>query len=113
MRSNTRSNRRGLVYLATALLAVASLSGPLAAQNNLTGTVVDAQSQRPLPGAQVLIDGSDLGGLTDNRGRFLILNAPSGTVTVGQVVHRTAGPTVTGGWATSRRSRSGCRNRRY
>ena len=75
--------RRGLVAGgAGGLLALALAFAPLAAQDAITGTVVEATTQRPLPGAQVVIDGTELGILTDNRGRFLILNAPSGTVTL-------------------------------
>ncbi len=75
--------RRGLVAGgAGGLLALLLAVAPLAAQNTITGTVVEGTTQRPLPGAQVVIEGTELGGLTDNRGRFLILNAPSGTVTL-------------------------------
>ena len=64
------------------LLALALAFAPVAAQNTIIGTVVDGSDQRPLSGAQVLIEGTELGSLTDNRGRFLILNVPSATVTV-------------------------------
>ena len=67
---------------AGSVLALALAFAPLSAQNTITGTVVDETTQRPLAGAQVLIEGTDLGSLTDNRGRFLILNVPSATVTV-------------------------------
>ena len=64
------------------LLALLLTFAPLNAQDAITGTVVEGTTQRPLAGAQVLIEGTELGGLTDNRGRFLILNAPSGTQTL-------------------------------
>ena len=67
---------------AALLVALAMSFVPVSAQNNITGTVVDAGTQRPLGGAQVLIEDTELGSLTDNRGRFLILNAPSGSVTL-------------------------------
>lgn len=63
-------------------MALAMGFAPVSAQNTITGTVVDAGSQRPLGGAQVLVEGTELGVLTDNRGRFLILNVPSASVTV-------------------------------
>lgn len=75
--------RRGLAAGgAGGLLALLLAVAPVSAQNTITGTVVEGTTQRPLPGAQVVIEGTELGGLTDNRGRFLILNAPSGTVTL-------------------------------
>ena len=56
---------------------------------------MEAPSDR-LGGAQVQIEGTELGSLTDNRGRFLILNAPSATVTVRVVMigYREATATV-------------------
>ncbi len=85
MRPISRSNpkpRGGFLTSGAALLALALASVPASAQNTITGTVIASSSQQPLGGVQVQIDGTDLGALTDNRGRFLILNAPSGTVTV-------------------------------
>ena len=88
MRPTSRLNRFipslcGLAALgAGGVLALALAFAPVSAQNTITGTVVDGSTQRPLGGAQVLIEGTELGSLTDNRGRFLILNSPSATVTV-------------------------------
>ncbi len=67
---------------AAGFVALALAVAPLAAQNTITGTVVDGGTQRPLGGAQVQVEGTNLGVLTDNRGRFLILNVPTATVTV-------------------------------
>ena len=87
MRPTSRSRPRlaagrFIAGLAALLLALAMSVVPVSAQNNITGTVVEEGSQRPIAGAQVLVEGTELGSLTDNRGRFLILNAPGGTVTV-------------------------------
>ncbi|HEY7394834.1 MAG TPA: carboxypeptidase-like regulatory domain-containing protein, partial [Gemmatimonadaceae bacterium] len=48
----------------------------------LTGTVFDANSRRPLPGANVAIVGSALSHTTNDRGTFDISGAPGGTQTV-------------------------------
>jgi hypothetical protein len=48
----------------------------------LTGTVIDADSRRPLAGAQVAIAGAALSQLTNDRGAFSISAAPGGTQTV-------------------------------
>ena len=89
MRPSFRSNRatprlwRLAAVGVAGFMALALAVAPVAAQtSNITGTVVDGGTQRALAGAQVVIDGTELGGLTDNRGRFLILNAPSGPVTL-------------------------------
>ncbi len=81
-RSTRRISQRGFFGVSMGLLALVLWFAPLTAQNTITGTVVDGITQRPLTGAQVLIDGTELGSLTDNRGRFLILNAPAGAVTL-------------------------------
>ena len=62
-------------------LALAIPESPAAAQQTgtLTGTVVDATSARPLESAQVYIPALNMGGLSNQQGRFLILNVPAGT----------------------------------
>jgi len=53
-----------------------------AQQNAIGGVVMDAQTGRPLPSAQVSIVGRNQGGLTNELGRFLILNVDNGPVSV-------------------------------
>jgi len=48
----------------------------------ITGNVVDAESGLPLPGANVLIEGTVLGGAADLEGYFAILNVTPGSYTV-------------------------------
>lgn len=83
---STRAIPCGLLGAARCILALAWVAAlgfaPVSAQNTITGTVVEGSTQRPLAGASVLIEGTEIGTLTDNRGRFLILNAPSTSVTV-------------------------------
>lgn len=55
---------------------------PRAAAGTVTGTVVEAATQRPLTGVQMTIPGSGLGTLTNSVGRYMLLNVPSGQVTV-------------------------------
>jgi len=57
---------------------LASAPGSAWAQGSLTGLVTDASSGRPLSSAQVFIEGSGLGGLTNASGRYLIVNVPAG-----------------------------------
>ena len=49
---------------------------------SLTGLVTDGGSGRPLSAAQVFIEGTGLGGLTNASGRYLIINVPAGTHTL-------------------------------
>jgi len=48
----------------------------------VAGTVVDARTGDPLIGANILIDGADIGAATDIHGQFVILNIPPGTYDV-------------------------------
>jgi outer membrane receptor protein involved in Fe transport len=61
---------------------LASAPGSAWAQGSLTGLVTDAASGRPLSSAQVFIDGTGLGGLTNASGRYLIVNVPAGQHTL-------------------------------
>jgi TonB-linked SusC/RagA family outer membrane protein len=65
--------------------AAAGLIGPMsvAAQTGaVTGTIVSSQTGEPLSAAQVSIEGTGLGALTEPNGKFLILKVPAGTYTV-------------------------------
>ncbi|MXX72631.1 MAG: SusC/RagA family TonB-linked outer membrane protein [Gemmatimonadetes bacterium] len=60
------------------LVAVALATAPVLAQTGtVTGTVQDA-SGRPLAGAQVSIEGTTIGGLSSDAGRYLLNNVPVG-----------------------------------
>lgn len=48
----------------------------------ITGKVVDAETGEPLIGADVMIEGTELGAATDERGEYVILYVPAGSYTV-------------------------------
>ncbi len=108
--SPARSARAGWLrqIAATALvpLALAFLAVPVTAQTgSVRVTVTDASTMRPLAGAQVVVEGTTRGGLTDAQGTFLILNVPAGerTVRVELIGYRSASQQVnvtSGGTAT-------------
>jgi TonB-dependent SusC/RagA subfamily outer membrane receptor len=59
------------------------LAAPVAAQTGTaTGTVVDRSTRQPLNGVQVSVVGTNRGGLTDGRGRFVIPSVPAGQHTI-------------------------------
>jgi TonB-linked SusC/RagA family outer membrane protein len=68
----------------TALAFTMFSAAGLAAQSTgtITGLVRDGLNLSPLAGAQVSIEGTGIGGLVNNVGRFLLLNVPAGTQTV-------------------------------
>jgi outer membrane receptor protein involved in Fe transport len=68
---------------AVLLAAFCALPSLGAAQTGkLTGVVTDAQTGQPLEGVQILLQGRGIGVLTNETGRFFILNVPVGTFTV-------------------------------
>lgn len=48
----------------------------------IVGVVSDSRGQRPLPGVQVFLEGTGIGGLTNQQGRFTMANVPAGEVTL-------------------------------
>jgi TonB-linked SusC/RagA family outer membrane protein len=69
-----------VALLASAFLGVLPLEA--LAQNQIGGTVVDATTNQPLAGAQVSIQGTSQGALSQANGRFLLLNVAQSTVTL-------------------------------
>jgi len=68
--------------LGSFLLAAALPAAIEAQTGTVQGRVLDAGTGRGLPSAQVSIPETGLGGLTNNDGRFLLLNVPVGQQTV-------------------------------
>jgi len=79
----TRSLRRAAMSVAAAGAAVALLVAPATAQQ--TGTIagrVLSQTGQPLQEVVVTVQGSELSGLTNSEGRYLILGVPAGEYTL-------------------------------
>ena len=95
------SVRRGRCWSGVLGLAVGLVLwvGTAAAQQTgvVTGVVVDEATREPINGAQVSVEGTGRGSLTDARGRFLIPNVPPGehTVRVNNIGFRTHSERVT------------------
>jgi outer membrane receptor protein involved in Fe transport len=76
-------------------LFVTSLSAQ-AQTGRVVGQVLDAQTGRPIAGAQVMLEGTQSGALAGVDGRYVIRNAPAGTVAVRALMIGYATKTVTG-----------------
>ncbi|KAA3612179.1 MAG: TonB-dependent receptor [Calditrichaeota bacterium] len=72
--------KKMIVLLLLVLLFPALVFG--ATVGKISGTVLDSESGDPLPGANVTIPGTTLGGAADVNGNFVILNVPVGTYTL-------------------------------
>lgn len=81
-----------LVTLAAPLPVLAQAQAP----GRIIGRVLDAETGRPLPGAQVAVQGSRAGALAGVDGRYIIIDVPSGehALTVSYIGY--ASKTVTG-----------------
>ncbi|HTY08929.1 MAG TPA: TonB-dependent receptor, partial [Candidatus Edwardsbacteria bacterium] len=74
-----------LLRLFVAAAVCLGLSGAIAlagTTGKIAGTVIDADTKEPLPGAVVTILGTTLGANTDLDGRYMIINIPVGTYSV-------------------------------
>lgn len=71
----------GIVAL-TFLLVILGFSPLFAALGKIAGTVKDAETGEPLPGANVVVVGTTMGASTDLKGRYFILNIPPGVYEV-------------------------------
>lgn len=103
----SRINFRPMIC-AAAILALwsAGASSTHAQQTgSVQGLVIDAESSRPIVGAQVRLQGTQFASLTDDRGTYLMLNVPAGTHTlVVELLGYTVDPreiTVTAGQITT------------
>ena len=48
----------------------------------LTGVVIDSETKSPLPGANVIVEGTSIGAATDMEGNYIIINVPPGVYTL-------------------------------
>src|SRR5262245_5677801 len=63
-------------------LLVSLLSVPSVGAQQVTGRVVDQSTGQPMAAVQVFVPGTGVGALSQQSGRYLLLNVPVGTVQV-------------------------------
>lgn len=76
-------NKKQVFRLAWMLIGL-MIASNLLAQNSgkIVGTVKDAETGQPLPGANVIIEGTMLGAASDLEGKFVIMRVPPGRYTL-------------------------------
>src|SRR5690606_23138580 len=100
MSPGTRRRRmRWSAALAASLLLCVTAWADAAAQEtgSISGRVTDAQTAQPISAAQVFIPALNAGALTDQEGRYTVVNVPAGshTLTVQRIGYRNAEVAVT------------------
>src|SRR5688572_27770192 len=65
--------------LALGLLAAVPIASSAQQRGVVTGTITNKQTNQPIIGAQVFLQGTRLGALSDQQGRYSIQNVPPGT----------------------------------
>jgi TonB-linked SusC/RagA family outer membrane protein len=74
--------RGRLALAAVVALGIAPLELPAQTRGTITGVVRDATGGLPIEGAQVLVMGTSIGGVTSAAGRYTLANVPAGTHSV-------------------------------
>ena len=69
-------------FVLFALLTACLLVVPGVGAQQVTGRVVDQQTSQPIAAVQVFIPGAGIGALSQQNGRYLLLNVPAGTHTI-------------------------------
>ncbi|MBN1351399.1 TonB-dependent receptor [candidate division KSB1 bacterium] len=67
------------VFIALVIIALPAVLLQAQTTGKIAGSVVDKKSGEPLPGANVFIEGTQIGAATDQNGEFFIINVPPGS----------------------------------
>jgi TonB-linked SusC/RagA family outer membrane protein len=94
---NSRRWKHSATYLLAALLALGGVSQLSAQTGTITGRIVDERTLQPVSSAQVFIPTLNLGSLSREDGRYILVNVPAGThsVDVQLIGYRTTSQSVT------------------
>ena len=97
MRIHTMPTRVGGLFALALVIGTPAPSGAQSDTGTVRGTVVDAESIAPVPGAQVFVAGTVIGTLTDGTGGYSLTNVPAGeqVVTVRLIGYRELSRRVT------------------
>lgn len=68
--------------LSLVLLGIPVLASAQGRSGTVTGRVFDAEANQPIPNAQVVVAGTQIGTMTNAEGQYTIRNVPQGTITI-------------------------------
>ena len=72
--------KRSVLFITLLLVSVIPLAG--GSTGKIKGKIIDTESQQPLVGVNVYLDGTATGTASDESGSYLIINVPAATYTV-------------------------------
>ncbi|HPG38907.1 MAG TPA: TonB-dependent receptor [bacterium] len=72
-------NLRRIIPVFVALILIYATLLPAQTRSRIAGTVIDAESGEPLPGVNIIIEGTSLGAASGINGQYVIVNVPVGT----------------------------------
>ncbi len=78
-KSSSQGNTLFAILVATILAASSLWAGTT---GKIAGRVTDNETGNALPGANIIVDGTQLGAISDQDGSYFIINVPPGTYTV-------------------------------
>ncbi len=93
-----------ILSLALLLFIFSAHQAPAQTKGSIHGTITDRDTEEPLEGALVKVEGLPWGGYTDGNGRYRILNLAPDTYTISVSLIGYAETTVKGIWVRSGRS---------
>ncbi len=88
--------RRSLFFLTLPIVVCAGVLFSQSQKGKISGTITDERSGDPLPGVNIIVEGTKLGGISDIDGNYFILNIPPGNYSVTATLLGYARSTQTG-----------------
>ena len=73
---------RHLFKIMLLVILTADIATPSTTTGSLEGNIIDRDTKQDLPGANVILDGTEMGAATDLEGHFIIENVPLGSYTI-------------------------------
>ncbi len=73
--------KKQILFLFLSLFCITSIA-MAGVTGKIAGKIIDAENGEPLPGVNVIIEGTTMGAATDSKGEYFIINIPPGSYTI-------------------------------
>lgn len=71
-----------IIFITTMLLTICFITAEAGVTGKIVGKVMDLNTNRPLPSANIIIEGTTMGAASDPTGYYMIINVPPGIYTL-------------------------------